>query len=74
MPKGNVLFETRLFPLHPGYVITVCADASVAAATARIADENIVCRFVEGDINEEKEEVCVDDGIPRPVKVPLQRR
>jgi hypothetical protein len=29
MPNGNVSFEIRLFPLHPGYVRMVCAEARV---------------------------------------------
>jgi hypothetical protein len=28
MPKGNSLFVLRVFPRHPGYVMTVCAVTS----------------------------------------------
>ena len=36
---GNRPVVCRLFPLHPGYVITVCAAAVLhVAATASIAD------------------------------------
>lgn len=33
---------SRLFPLHPGYVMTVCADASNALAIQRSVDESMV--------------------------------
>ena len=31
----------RLSPLHPGYVITLCADASAALVTAMSIEENM---------------------------------
>lgn len=45
MPYGNVSFVIRLSPLHPGYVMTVCASTSpnnaIAATTVDITDLNI---------------------------------
>jgi hypothetical protein len=48
MPYGNVSLVMRLFPLHPGYVMIVCAEATVAVATASSIDENILDMCVLG--------------------------
>ena len=42
MPYGQSSFVCKLFPRHPGYVMTVCADAKVAAVVARRSDGNIL--------------------------------
>lgn len=42
MPYGNVSFVIRLFPLHPGYTMIECADATAAKATVRSVDESIL--------------------------------
>lgn len=47
MPYGKVSLVIRLFPRQPGYVMTVCADASVAAAiVASIVKETILALCV----------------------------
>jgi hypothetical protein len=43
MPYGQVSLVMRLSPLQPGYVMTECADASVAAAIVKNSDESILC-------------------------------
>lgn len=47
MPKGHVSFVIRLFPLVPGYVKIVCAEAAAAQATARIVDESILADEID---------------------------
>lgn len=45
LSSGAVPFVCRLFPLHPGYVMTVCALASdaVVTTTSSQATDNILC-------------------------------
>lgn len=42
MPYGNVEFVIKLSPLHPGYVMMVCAAASVDTAIVRNIEESIL--------------------------------
>jgi len=45
MPYGNVSFVMRVFPLHPGYEMMMCAEASVAPSTASIIERNILVAY-----------------------------
>lgn len=42
MPYGKLSFVMRLSPRQPGYVMMVCAAASVETATVRIIEESIL--------------------------------
>lgn len=42
MPYGKLSFVMRLSPRQPGYVMMVCAAASVVTATVRIIEESIL--------------------------------
>jgi hypothetical protein len=55
MPYGNVVFKPRLFPLHPGYVMTVCALVRTArmTPTRRYIADAIVMLFEYSDVSEE---------------------
>jgi hypothetical protein len=46
MPYGNDEFVIKLLPLHPGYVMIVCADVSAAPATATNVDVSMARKFV----------------------------
>ena len=41
-PSELVPFDWRLFPRHPGYVMTVCAEASDADRSSVIVDVNCI--------------------------------
>lgn len=42
MPYGKVSFVIRLSPRQPGYVMMVCAAASVDRATVKTIEESIL--------------------------------